>query len=90
MGLFKGRIYLDIRTGSLVRAEGSMFKSPSFFIKKIDFVPDYESVGSFNFPVHIHSEASTRLIGCAIVDIYHRNYQPVANAAKAGQQVPTF
>jgi hypothetical protein len=29
-------------------------------------------------------------IGCAIVDIYHRNYQPVANAAKAGQQVPTF
>ena len=37
-GLFKGRIYLDAHTGSLVRAEGSIVKSPSFFVKNIEFV----------------------------------------------------
>ena len=29
VGLFKGRIYIDVYTGSLVRAEGRPVKSPS-------------------------------------------------------------
>jgi len=78
-GLFKGRIYVDAYTGSLVRAEGKPVKSPSLFIKKIDFVQDYADVGQFTFPVHIHSEASARIVGRAIVDVYQRDYQPVAN-----------
>src|SRR5712692_5520821 len=86
VGLFKGRVYLDAGTGSLVRAEGSMVKSPSFFIKKIEFVQDYADVGAFTFPVHIHSEASTRLIGRAVVDIYHSDYQPVGNTTQPAQQ----
>ncbi len=87
VGLFKGRIYLDAHSGSLVRTEGSMVKSPSFFIKKIEFVQDYADFGSFTFPVHIHSEASTRLIGRAVVDIYHSGYQPVANTMQAAYAV---
>jgi hypothetical protein len=83
LGLFKGRVYLDGHTGSLVRTEGSMVKSPSFFIKKVDFVQDYADFGEFTFPVHIHSEASTRLIGRAIVDIYHSAYQPVSNTVQS-------
>ena len=47
MGLFKGRIYLDARTGSLVRVEGSVVKSPSFFVKHIEFVQEYADVQSF-------------------------------------------
>jgi hypothetical protein len=78
-GLFKGRIYVDAYTGSLMRAEGRPVKSPSLFIKKIDFVQDYADVGPFTFPVHIHSEASARIVGRAIVDVYQRDYQPVAN-----------
>jgi hypothetical protein len=57
VGLFKGLIYLGASTGSLVRAEGSMVKSPSFFIKKIDFVQDYENVGSFTLWVSIRKPA---------------------------------
>src|SRR5580704_4962946 len=78
-GLFKGRIYVDVYTGSLVRAEGRPVKSPSLFIKKIDFVQDYADIGPFTFPVHIHSEARARIVGRAIVDVYQRDYQPVAN-----------
>ena len=85
IGLFKGRLYLDAHTGSLIRAEGSVVKSPSFFIKKIEFVQDYSDIGSFTLPVHIHSEAITRLLGRAIVDIYHSDYQPVGNATLATQ-----
>jgi hypothetical protein len=77
-GLFKGRIHLDAYTGSLIRAEGRLVRSPSFFVKKIDFVQDFADINSFTFPVHIHSEAQTRLVGRVVVDIYQHNYQPVA------------
>jgi hypothetical protein len=90
VGLFKGRIFLDAQTGSLVRAEGTIVKSPSLFIKNIDFVQDYADIESFTFPVHIHSEAHTRLIGRAIVDIYEREYQPVGKTSVAMQQTPSF
>jgi len=82
-GLFKGRIYLDAYSGSMVRAEGAMAKSPSLFIKKILFQQDYADIGSFTFPVSIHSEAQTRLVGRAIVDIVYSNYQPAANVVQA-------
>jgi hypothetical protein len=89
-GLFKGRIFLDAYTGSLVRAEGSVVKSPSFFVKKIEFVQDYADFGSFTFPVHIHSVALARIVGRTVVDIYHRNYQPIATLQLATEQLPTL
>jgi hypothetical protein len=93
-GLFKGRIYVDAYTGSLARAEGRPVKSPSLFIKKIDFVQDYADVGPFTFPVHIHSEATARIVGRAIVDVYQRDYQPVAtteaNTSVAAQKAPAL
>jgi len=88
-GLFKGHIYLDAYTGSLVRAEGRMVKSPSFFVKKIEFVQDYADVNDFTFPVHIHSEAQARLVGRTIVDVYDRDYQPVA-VREGGSSTPAL
>ena len=91
VGLFKGRIYLDVHTGTLVRAEGSVVKSPSFFVKHIEFWQEYADVQSFTLPVHIHSEAKARLVGRTIVDIVHRDYQPVpAPAMQTAQQVPAM
>ena len=82
VGLFKGRIFLDVYTGALVRAEGSVVKSPSFFVKKIEFVQDYVDYGSFTFPAHMHSDARTRVLGRVIVDIYQRDYQPTPNVTQ--------
>jgi hypothetical protein len=82
-GLFKGRVYLDVYNGSIVRAEGAMAKSPSIFIKKVLFQQDYADIGSFTFPVSMHSEAQTRLVGRAILDIVYSNYQPVAAVVQA-------
>lgn len=74
-GLFKGRVYIDAYSAAMVRAEGRVVKSPSFFIKRIDFVQDYAQVDGFNLISHVHSVADTRLIGRAIVDISHDDYQ---------------
>ena len=90
-GLFKGRIFIDAYSGSLVRAEGQVVKSPSFFVKKLEFAQDYTDVGNFTFPEHMHSEAKARVIGRTIVDISHRDYQPVpmAQAAEPGHASPS-
>lgn len=87
-GLFKGKICLDAYTGTLARAEGKLVKSPSFFVKKIEFVQDYADIQSFTFPVHTHSEAQTRVVGRAVVDIYQRDYQLVSATTQAQNLAP--
>ena len=83
-GLFKGRIYLDASTGSLRRAEGTLVKTQSFFIKKIEFVQDYADIDGYTLPVHGRSLAKTRLVGRAVVEIaidaYDLNTSATANA----------
>lgn len=91
VGLFKGKIYIDMLTGSLRRAEGQAVKSPSFFVKKIEFTTDYADVGSFTFPVRLHSTAKTRLVGRAVVDVSISEYQPQAVSFEAaGPAIPVF
>jgi hypothetical protein len=88
VGLFKGRVFLDASTGSLVRTEGKIVKSPSFFVKNIEFLQDFADFGRFTFPVRLHSEATARIVGRTIVDIENRDFQPVASTvetARAGQ-----
>ena len=88
-GLFKGHIYLDAFTGSLVRSEGAVVKSPSFFIRKIEFVQDYADVDHFTLPVHLHTTARARFVGRAVVDVFHRQYQAhPLNASVALNQGP--
>jgi hypothetical protein len=82
-GLFKGRIFVDTRTGTLVRAEGRMVKSPSIFIKDISFRQDYADIDGFTFPTHMHSQAKARIIGRILVDVTHRDYRPVALSERA-------
>lgn len=87
-GLFKGRIYLDVYNGSLRRAQGRLVKSPSFFVRKVEFVRDYVDVGGFVLPARLHSEAQVRLVGRAIVDIAITEYQPaVAVAAVSNARI---
>ena len=83
IGLFKGRMYLEAHTGNLVRVEGTVVKSPSFFVKNIQFTQDYATIDSFTLPVHMHSEAKARIVGRTVIDVTHTNYQPVPVATQA-------
>jgi hypothetical protein len=73
-GLFKGKIYLDAYSGTLRRMEGRVSKSPSFFIRSIDFVQDFDEVDGFTMPTRLQSTTRARVIGRAIVSIVHRAY----------------
>ena len=88
VGLFKGRIYLDPFTGSLVRSEGVLTKSSSFFIKKVRFVNDYADIGRFTFPMKMHIAVIARVIGHAVIDIYHENYEAVPAERASGDREP--
>jgi hypothetical protein len=74
-GLIKGKIYLDAYTGSLVRAEGSIAKSPSFFVKKVEFTQDFADINGFTVPTELRSVSKARIIGRAVVRIFHRGYE---------------
>ena len=81
--LFKGRIFIDAHTGTLRRAEGTVAKSPSFFIRKIEFVQTFSDIDGFTVPVEMRSTAKARIIGKAIVSIFHRGYQLKAHPSPA-------
>ncbi len=76
-GLFKGHIFLDAYTGGLVRAEGRVVKSPSIFVKKIDFVQEFADINGYTIPTHIHSEAKAAIVGLTVVDIVNSDCHPV-------------
>jgi hypothetical protein len=74
-GLFKGRIWVDASSGALRRVEGTLVKSPSFFIKRLEFVQDYEEVDGMVLPSHLHSVSKVRILGRTVVDVFHRDYR---------------
>ena len=86
-GLIKGRIWVDARTGALERVEGTLAKSPSIFVKHLEFVQEYQDIHGFVLPTHLHSVSKVRIIGRTVVDIIHRDYQ--SSASLANTQVAT-
>src|SRR5262249_19677631 len=80
-GLFKGHVYLDALTGAMLRAEGKVERTPSFFIKKIEFVTDYVDLNGFSLPIRIHSVADARIIGRVVTPIATTGYSFEGNPA---------
>ena len=83
VGLMRGNLYLDARTGSLVHLDGVPAKSPSVFLSKIRVSQDFADFGPFTLPVHMHSEAKASMVGRTIVDVYQRDYQVVPGTQQA-------
>jgi hypothetical protein len=73
IGLFKGELWLDSATGMPVREAGEFVKSPSVFLKKVEFVRDYEIHDGVAFPSRIESTVDTRLVGKAELSILFTN-----------------
>jgi hypothetical protein len=63
VGLFKGELWLDAETYMPVRESGSFVKSPSFMLKKMQFVRDYELQNGVSVPQRTESRAQTRFFG---------------------------
>jgi hypothetical protein len=81
VGLFKGELWLDETTGLPVRESGRFVKSPSFWLKSVDFVREYEVEDGIAVPKHIESSIDTRIAGVAEIGINFSNFSK-------GQQDP--
>jgi hypothetical protein len=70
MGLFKGELWLDAKTGVPLREWGEFAKSPSLFIRSAWFVRDYEPHAACSEPRRLILRAQTRIAGAAEMTIW--------------------
>ena len=62
--LVSGTMFLQ-RDGGLVRLEGRLAQSPSFWVKHVDIVRSYERINGAVVPVALESNAQLRMLGAA-------------------------
>jgi hypothetical protein len=80
VGLFRGELWIDMETGQPLREFGRFVKSPSVFVKDVDFVRDYRlHEGRLHevraLPSRFISYLDTRLVGPASMTVHFRNYR---------------
>jgi len=61
--LVAGMMALNASDGGLVRLQGRLAKSPSFWVKNVDIVRTYERIDGNVVPVALESKAQVRLLG---------------------------
>jgi hypothetical protein len=81
VGLFKGELWIDSETFLPVREQGEFVKSPSLFIKNMQFVRTYETANGVAFVKRLHSRTDTRIVGTAELNIIFESPQPQEAAA---------
>jgi hypothetical protein len=74
--LARGRIFVDADEYAIVRVEGKPAKNPSFWVKSVHFVHDYDKSGSFWFPVSDRSVTDVRVFGATEMTIEYFDYAP--------------
>jgi len=74
VGLFRGELLLDVATAMPVRQAGRFVKTPSVFLKKVEFVQDYELQDGVAIPKHFQGTADMRLVGRAELSIDFSNF----------------
>ena len=63
--LVSGTMFLQPEDGDLVRLQGRLAKSPSFWVRDVHIVRSYERIGGVVVPVAMESTAHVRLLGPA-------------------------
>jgi hypothetical protein len=74
--LVAGSALLKATSGDLVRVEGRLSKSPSFWVRWVDVSSSYAPVGGAMMPVAIESTADVRIAGISTFQMTYR-YQMV-------------
>jgi hypothetical protein len=79
-------LWIDAHTYFAIRESGRLVKSPSLFLKSIDFVREYDIQDGVSVPRRMQSLVDTRLIGKAelTVDFSHVSFGEQTEIALAG------
>ncbi len=79
--LFEGRIWVDKQDFAVVRIEGHPAANLSFWIKRADFVRDYQRVDGFWLPLRDETVVQVRIYGRKVLTIDHQEYTLNGNSA---------
>ena len=63
--LVAGAMFLQPDDGALVRLQGRLAKSPSFWVRNVEIVRSYQRIRGLDLPVALESRADLRLFGPA-------------------------
>jgi hypothetical protein len=84
--LVDGSIFLDPHDGDLVRLEGRLSKSPSFWARRVDIVRLYRRIAGVRMPVRLESIASVVIAGTSTFRMTYE-YETV-NGQRIGDPQP--
>jgi hypothetical protein len=88
LGLFKGELWMDADTGMPIRLSGEWVKSPSVFVKRVQFVQEFEmQQNGVSIPSHIESTVDTRIAGRAELSINFSNFTPESSDATENAEI---
>jgi len=89
VGLFKGWLWIDDKTGLPVRESGLFVRNPSVFLKSVEFTRDYYVRNGVNIPYRVESTIRTRLVGRAELRIRFGDVESSASGRQfSAQNIP--
>ena len=75
-GLIKGQLWIDAATGLVVRLTGSLVRTPSIFVRRVNVTRDTLLRDGVAYAKKTRLEIDTRLVGRADLTITERPYSP--------------
>jgi hypothetical protein len=78
--LVNGAIFLRPEDGDLVRVQGALSKTPSFWTRRVEIVRHYERIAGVRLPVRVESVAHILVAGKATMTMTYQ-YESVNNVA---------
>lgn len=78
--LVLGSALLTAQSGNLVRVEGRLSKSPSFWVRSVHVSRSYSPIGGMMMPVAVESTADVRIAGTSVFSMTYE-YQMVDGQA---------
>jgi hypothetical protein len=72
--LFDGEIWIDRQAFAIVQIKGHLAKSPSFWVKRVEFERQYEKVSEFFVPLRETAAANIRIYGKRTLTVNDREY----------------
>ncbi len=73
--LFRGKVWLNEATCAIQRIAGEPAQPPSFWVKRVHFVQEYQKLNGFWLPLRHRTEAELRLFGRSDFVIEYLSYR---------------
>jgi len=72
--LFEGKIWIDNNDFAIVKITGHLAKSPSFWIKQVNFVRDYQKIDGFWLLSREEAVSAIKIFGKETLTVDYKNY----------------